>query len=105
MVLSDARCVDALLDRVAGGGAEVMVATHNQPSIEHTVARMADLGLDPPGEQGVFFGQLLGMADHLTFTLGRSGYRVSASSLPVRHACLRINCSRCRWSACSILSN
>ena len=26
--------------------------------------------------QGVFFGQLLGMADQLTFPLGRSGYRV-----------------------------
>ena len=105
-----------------------MVATHNQHSIEHTVARMAELGLEPPGEQvgfglslcrqcgrswscalatpqpaacteqyvlrkaasrhghvakaqsgvsqGVFFGQLLGMADQLTFPLGRSGYRV-----------------------------
>jgi len=28
--------------------------------------------------QGVFFGQLLGMADQLTFPLGRSGYRVRA---------------------------
>ena len=57
------------------------MATHNQPSIEHTVARMGDLGLDPPGEQGVFFGQLLGMADQLTFTLGRSGYRVSFAAI------------------------
>ena len=43
--------MDSLLERVAEGGAEVMVATHNQHSIEHTVARMAELGLDPPGEQ------------------------------------------------------
>jgi len=45
------RCVDTLLERVAEGSAEVMVATHNQHSIEHTVARMAELSLEPPGEQ------------------------------------------------------
>lgn len=27
------------------------------------------------GVAGVYFGQLLGMADHLTFPLGRHGYR------------------------------
>ncbi len=43
--------MDTLLERVAEGSAEVMVATHNQHSIEHTVARMAELGLEPPGEQ------------------------------------------------------
>ena len=62
--------------RVATSGAEVMVATHNQDSIEHTVKSMATLGIKPPSTSGVFFGQLLGMADHLTFTLGRAGYRV-----------------------------
>lgn len=30
-----------------------------------------------PGEHGVYFGQLLGMADPLTYVLGRNGYRVS----------------------------
>ena len=29
-----------------------------------------------PGEHGVYFGQLLGMADPLTYVLGRNGYRV-----------------------------
>lgn len=51
-----------------------------QASVERTVGRMAALGLCPASECGVFFGQLLGMADHLTFTLGRSGYRVSRLS-------------------------
>lgn len=33
---------------------------------------------------GVYFGQLLGMADHLTFTLGGGGYKVSkAFRIPV----------------------
>lgn len=59
---------------MAGENAEVMVATHNQGSIEATVALMGRLALDP--SKGVYFGQLLGMADHLTFTLGRNGYNV-----------------------------
>ena len=59
-----------MLEHVAGHGAEVMVATHNQASIEATVALMGQLGIDPD-QNGVCMGQLLGMADHLTFTLGR----------------------------------
>ena len=42
------------------------------------VALMAMLGLPPsnlPGTPGVMFGQLLGMSDHLTLTLGKAGYR------------------------------
>ena len=50
-----------------------MVASHNQASIEHTVAGLAARGLAPSGS-GVYFGQLLGMADNLTFTLGQHGY-------------------------------
>mmetsp|Transcript_5093 Transcript_5093/g.14616 ORF Transcript_5093/g.14616 Transcript_5093/m.14616 type:complete len:636 (-) Transcript_5093:748-2655(-) len=69
------KCVAEVLEHVAGEGAEVMVATHNQGSIESTVAQMGQLGIHPPHKSGVFFGQLLGMADHLTFTLGRNGYR------------------------------
>jgi len=68
--------VEEVLERVTSEGAEVMVATHNQGSIEHTVRLMSQLGIEPPSSAGVFFGQLLGMADHLTFTLGRNGYRV-----------------------------
>ncbi len=65
-----------VLEHVAAHGAEVMVATHNQASIEATVALMGQLGIEPAAP-GVSFGQLLGMADHLTFTLGRNSYRVS----------------------------
>jgi len=64
--------VAALLPRVRDIGAEIMVATHNQQSVMHTVAGMAALGLPP--SSGVTFGQLLGMADHLTFTLGAHKY-------------------------------
>lgn len=67
------RCVDEVIKRVRTEGAEVMVATHNQASIEHAVATMARLGMDPHGS-GVYFGQLLGMADHLSYTLGGHNY-------------------------------
>ena len=29
----------------------------------------------PNHRTGIYFGQLLGMADHLTFTLGRAGFQ------------------------------
>ena len=56
-------------------GAEVMIATHSQESIEKAVELMGQLGLPP--SSAVYFGQLLGMADHLSFTLGQNGYGVS----------------------------
>ena len=58
--------------------AEVMIATHNQKSIERAVSLMHELEVQPQ-KSGVYFGQLLGMADHLTFILGRNGFRVSCS--------------------------
>lgn len=53
----------------------IMVATHNEASIQHAVARMNERGL-PPNATGVDFGQLLGMCDHVSFQLGRHGYNV-----------------------------
>lgn len=53
-----------------------MIATHNQKSIERAVSLMHELDVEPQ-QSGIYFGQLLGMADHLTFILGRNGYRVS----------------------------
>ena len=45
-----------------------------QASIEKALAGMGALGLEP-AKSGVYFGQLLGMADHLTLSLGRHGYK------------------------------
>jgi len=70
--------IDAILahdqtgDSPGDAAAEVLVASHNRGSIERTLQRMAELGVS---QERVGFGQLLGMADHLTFTLGRHGYR------------------------------
>ncbi|KAK9815561.1 hypothetical protein WJX72_005858 [[Myrmecia] bisecta] len=68
------RCMEAVIQRSQTEGAEVMIASHNQTSIERAVATLYELDMEP-GSSGVFFGQLLGMADHLTFILGRNGYR------------------------------
>ncbi|CAM9284253.1 unnamed protein product [Phaeothamnion confervicola] len=69
------RAVDQVLSFMAAeeNRGEVMIATHNQESVEHTLRRMAELGI-APGSGGVYFGQLLGMADHLSFALGRAGF-------------------------------
>ncbi|CAK0906307.1 unnamed protein product [Prorocentrum cordatum] len=68
--------IDAILEHSAACGpkaaAEVLVASHNRGSVEHTLRRCAELGID---RGNVYFGQLLGMADNLTFTLGKNGYK------------------------------
>lgn len=53
---------------------EIMCATHNQESIEKAIAAMDKYGVARTSNT-VCFGQLYGMSDHLSFNLGRSGYR------------------------------
>lgn len=55
--------------------ASFMVASHNEDSVANTVAWMKELGL-PPKESGVFFGQLYGMCDQVSYALGQRGYQV-----------------------------
>lgn len=50
-----------------------MVATHNRASIEHCIELMNSLGVPKQGG-GVYFGQLLGMSDFLSFPLGAAGF-------------------------------
>ena len=51
--------------------AEVMVASHNERTMQFVVAKMKQVGKNP---NHVYFGQLLGMADHLTFTLAANKF-------------------------------
>lgn len=53
---------------------EVMLATHNQESVEKAIAVMNELEIDR-NSPTVAFAQLYGMKDNLTFNLGRHGYR------------------------------
>lgn len=52
----------------------LLVASHNQTSIELAVELMKKNGIDRT-TGAVAFGQLLGMSDHLSFTLGNAGYQ------------------------------
>ena len=52
-----------------------MVATHNETTVRYVTGLMAARGI-PRSGGGVFFGQLLGMCDHVSFSLGRCGYAV-----------------------------
>ncbi|XP_034451801.1 proline dehydrogenase 1, mitochondrial isoform X2 [Hippoglossus hippoglossus] len=63
------RCLDYVLDEIAiNRNANVMVASHNEDTVKHTIHRMNELGLVPT-ENKVYFGQLLGMCDQISFPL------------------------------------
>lgn len=67
-------CMEYVLSKIAEGEkVEVMFATHNQESIERCIALMHKYKLTP--QHGVYFAQLLGMADHLSYTLGLASYK------------------------------
>lgn len=54
---------------------ELMVASHNQRSVEAAIAAMNEIGIDRKSPT-ISFAQLYGMMDHLTYNLGLHGYRV-----------------------------
>ncbi|KAF9572359.1 hypothetical protein EC968_010012 [Mortierella alpina] len=64
----------------------LMVASHNMDSTIRTCERMQELGLEPQSGL-VMFGQLKGMCDHMSYTLGRHGYSVYkyVPYGPIRH--------------------
>ncbi|XP_067084421.1 proline dehydrogenase 1, mitochondrial [Osmerus mordax] len=70
------RCLDYVLDEIGlHRKANVMVASHNEDTVKHTIRRMNELGLTPT-ENKVYFGQLLGMCDQISFPLGQAGFPV-----------------------------
>ncbi len=94
------RCVgDMLLDIAAGSGTEVVVAGHNQHSIQMAAATMQHLGLLPQ-QPGIHFAQLMGMCDCATYTLANSGYRV----LPLAHVMLLTVHTQHYYTSCIALS-
>ncbi len=63
-------CVDNI-DHVA-----VCAGTHNERSSALLAAMARDKGL-PPNHPHIWFSQLLGMSDHISFNLGHAGYNVA----------------------------
>ncbi len=52
------------------------VASHNEASIRKIVGRMGELEI-PLDDPNIWFAQLYGMVDHVTFALARAGLRVA----------------------------
>ncbi|XP_068094827.1 proline dehydrogenase 1, mitochondrial [Hyperolius riggenbachi] len=70
------RCLDYVLEEIRHSRkANVMVASHNEDTVKFTLKRMNELGIRPE-ERKVYFGQLLGMCDQISFPLGQAGYPV-----------------------------
>lgn len=55
---------------------EVCLGTHNEFSCLHCAGKMAKLGLKP-GDPRVWFAQLLGMSDNISYNLAKRGYNVA----------------------------
>ncbi|XP_067862018.1 proline dehydrogenase 1, mitochondrial-like isoform X1 [Heptranchias perlo] len=70
------RCLDYILEEIkVNRKANVMVASHNEQTVGYALQRMHDLGLHPLAKK-IYFGQLLGMSDQISFPLGQAGYPV-----------------------------
>lgn len=52
----------------------IIIASHNEESVRRVAERMEELGIDRDGGS-VCFGQLLGMCDHVSLTLGEQYLR------------------------------
>lgn len=55
------------------GRVNIMVASHNEDTVRYAVEKMEEFGIRP-NDDAVFFGQLYGMCDYITFYLGGVGY-------------------------------
>ncbi|XP_076850491.1 proline dehydrogenase 1, mitochondrial [Brachyhypopomus gauderio] len=70
------RCLEYVLEEIERSRmANVMVASHNENTVTFTLEKMNEMGVSP-GENKVYFGQLLGMCDQISFPLGQAGFPV-----------------------------
>uniref|UniRef100_A0A4W4H3E6 Proline dehydrogenase n=1 Tax=Electrophorus electricus TaxID=8005 RepID=A0A4W4H3E6_ELEEL len=70
------RCLEYVLEEIdRNRKANVMVASHNENTVTFTLQKMNEIRLSPR-ENKVYFGQLLGMCDQISFPLGQAGFPV-----------------------------
>ena len=66
--------VEYLIDNIEEAG--ICCGSHNETSNNRLAAFMHSAGLAPDDER-VYFSQLLGMSDHISYNLARLGYNVA----------------------------
>jgi proline dehydrogenase len=54
----------------------ICAGTHNEASTQYLVKLMEEFNIDP-GHKNIYFAQLLGMSDHISFNLAKKGYNVA----------------------------
>ncbi|KAK2819150.1 hypothetical protein Q5P01_024711 [Channa striata] len=70
------KCLDYVLEEIHHSRkANVMVASHNEDTVKFTLEKMNEMDLSPTDNK-VYFGQLLGMCDQISFPLGQAGFPV-----------------------------
>ncbi|TKS84479.1 Proline dehydrogenase 1, mitochondrial [Collichthys lucidus] len=70
------KCLEYVLEEIEHSRkANIMVASHNEDTVKFTLEKMNEMGLSPT-ENKVYFGQLLGMCDQISFPLGQAGFPV-----------------------------
>ncbi|XP_059381857.1 proline dehydrogenase 1, mitochondrial [Carassius carassius] len=70
------KCLEYILEEINHNRmANVMVASHNEDTVKFTLEKMNEMSLSPT-ENKVYFGQLLGMCDQISFPLGQAGFPV-----------------------------
>ncbi|XP_051733868.1 proline dehydrogenase 1, mitochondrial [Ctenopharyngodon idella] len=70
------KCLEYILEEInLNRMANVMVASHNEDTVKFTLEKMNEMSLSPT-ENKVYFGQLLGMCDQISFPLGQAGFPV-----------------------------
>lgn len=65
--------LEFVVDRIDSGA--LVLGTHNEESCYSLVGRMKELELIPAHPR-IYFSQLLGMSDHISFNLAEAGYNV-----------------------------
>ena len=66
-------CVDFLLPLVAKQQAGIMIASHNEHTVDFVKSQMTTHGI-PKDSKYLCFGQILGMCDHVSYSLAGDGY-------------------------------